>query len=81
MKYISKEKVEETIPAMVNNEWVELEDSVKIVFEFTDGDGDLGYGKSIYKSIMPLLLGTIINPKGATNLDMVCLVCSTLSLG
>jgi len=42
MKYLTKDMVEETIPTMVNNEWVELEDSIKIVFEFTDGDGDLG---------------------------------------
>ena len=38
MKYITKEMVDETIPTMVNNEWVEPEDSIKIVFEFTDGD-------------------------------------------
>ena len=31
MKYLTKDMVEETIPTMVNNEWVEPEDSIKIV--------------------------------------------------
>ena len=39
---ISKSLVQETIPTMVNNEWVQNADSVDLSFEFTDGDGDLG---------------------------------------
>ena len=39
---LSKKIVMETIPTMIDNEWVQTEDSLVVSFEFTDGDGDLG---------------------------------------